>query len=279
MTILDLITGSGLTERFYAPDRLSQDTQEEGNRLGGENLQAATDVCLRCHEAIRDGQEPEYTDLRGADLRAGRNRLSKKVRPKEQLALYKWAEANGKLLDNSAFTRLWKAQGSKGETENQVYYDEPSQRWYKRNNLDYHTSYLEFLYRIALHNQHFPEAPLRLEGFVVDRDPDGTRMLKPVISQPNVQVERGAKRPEVEPLMRNLGFVRVGDSDDYYNEQTGIRVEDMHDENVLLGKDGVIYVVDPVVYLDDRGKQRRLAAHSPIGKLKEHHSLVESLLG
>jgi hypothetical protein len=96
-------------------------------------------------------------------------------------------------------------------------------------------------------------------GFVVDKNrnvPDSQRMLKPVISQPHIKAERGAETAEVEKMMAGIGYERVGEND-YYNSEHHIKVEDLHNENVFF-KDGEIYVIDPVIFLDDRGKKNRL---------------------
>ena len=185
--------------------------------------------------------------------------MSQRVKPLEEKHLREWATAQNLILDNRDFDTRWQDQGSLGEAENNVYFDEPSQRWFKRNNLSYHSSYLEFFYRMALHNELFPEAPLALEGFVETADG-----LQPVMSQHNVRSQRGATRDEVVILMRKLGYENIRNTDDYYNEETGIQVEDLHNENVLMGEDGQIYVIDPVIYLDDGGKHHRLSSGEPL---------------
>jgi hypothetical protein len=58
-------------------------------------------------------------------------------------------------------------------------------------------------------------------------------------------------------MMKEKGFLRIGESDDYYNPRDGVRVEDLHDQNVLVGENGRLFVIDPVAYLDARGKAER----------------------
>jgi hypothetical protein len=213
-------------------------------------------VATSVHKSV---DHPEWTEMNGPEKKAAKNKLSKILKPKEQLALYKWAEAGGHLLSNSDFTKAWKEDGSKGETENEAYYDEKSGAWLKRNDLSYHDTYLSFFQRVALHNKMFPEAPLTLIGFVVDKNrnlPDSPKILKPVFSQPHVEAERGAETAEVAKMMAEIGYEKVGEND-YYNSEHHIRVEDLHNENVFF-KNGEIYVIDPVIFLDDRGKQIRL---------------------
>ena len=139
-----------------------------------------------------------------------------------------------------------------GGAEHAIYFDPTMQRWFKRNNLTYHTTYLEYFHRLTLHNFLFPEAPVRLEGFVMSAG-----ALMPVLSQPNVRVDRGAARAFTAEAMRLLGFARQQDNN-YCSNSLGVLVEDLHDENVVIGEDGELYVIDPAPYLDDRGKGQRL---------------------
>lgn len=144
------------------------------------------------------------------------------------------------MLDAASFERQWRRQGRIGGQENDVYLS--ANRVFKRNNLSFHLSYVDFFDRLVLHNQLFPGAPLRFEGFVGRRDG-----LWPVMSQPAVRARRGATRTEVEAFMQRLGFKRIRHDD--YRHPEGILVEDLHDENVFIDEDGEMAVIDPVIYL------------------------------
>lgn len=152
-----------------------------------------------------------------------------------------WSRQHRRLLDAPAFEQKWIAQGRIGGQENDVYLEDS--RVFKRNNLSFHLSYLDFFDRLVLHNLFFPGAPLRFEGFVEQ----GNGPLLPVMSQPAVRAQRGASRAEVEALMRRFDFVRIRHDD--YRHPEGILVEDLHDENVFLDPDGEVVVIDPVIYL------------------------------
>ena len=245
----------------YTPDRIPSGAEQGYSGRGGKKLKAATTVAYRSHESIRDDSIPEFTAEKEYKKKvAGRNVMAQRVKPVEEKWLTYWAEKVGLMMDNNEFSRRWLHQGKRGEAENSVYFDEDSQRWFKRNNLSYHTTYLEFFYRLALHNASFPEAPYALEGFVIN---DGE--LQPIISQPHVRATKGATEVDVEKLMNKLGYTKIkGTQHDYYNAEKGIRVEDMHDENVLMDDEGNIFVVDPVIYLDDEGKKHRITSNQPL---------------
>ena len=245
----------------YSPDRIPSGAERAYTGRGGKKLKVATAVAYRSHEAIRDDSLSEYTSEKEYSKKAAnRNLMSQRVKPVEEKSLRKWAEQVGLLMDNNEFERKWREQGEKAGAENSVYFDEESQRWFKRNTLTYHTTYLEFFYRLAMHNVMFPETSYALEGFVIN---DGE--LQPVISQPNVKASRGASAIEVEEFMNKLGYTKIQGTDhDYINKDKGIKLEDMHDENILVDDDGNVHVVDPVIYLDDEGKKKRITSKDPL---------------
>ena len=70
-----------------------------------------------------------------------------------------------------------------------------------------------------------------------------------IIEQPWVNAIRGATKNEVELYLQKLGFTHTR-YNDYYNENLGILLEDLHDENVFIGVYGNILFVDPVIYLE-----------------------------
>ncbi len=128
-----------------------------------------------------------------------------------------------------------------GGSENDIYYDETTGRVWKRNRIDVmHVSWGQFFDRMVLHNAHFPEAPVRLEGFV-----DSDYGFCPVFTQPDVHAARGARRDEVEPMMQDRGYTRKS-CDNYRNDR--LHVEDLHDGDVLVDEDGELYVIDPVMF-------------------------------
>ncbi|WP_246859667.1 hypothetical protein [Spirosoma sp. KCTC 42546] len=125
--------------------------------------------------------------------------------------------------------------------------------FYKRNNLAFHTSYLEYFERLALHNWLFPDTIYWLEGLMLVVEPgDEFPQLRPVLSQKALRAVRGATQNEVEALMNKLGFVRRYE-DNYTNADQTLFIEDLHDQNVLVDATGDLLVFDPVIYLTKPG--------------------------
>jgi hypothetical protein len=236
-----------MPQRF--PPRLLQAYEA----VRGAALQAAANVA----RGVQSAGEPPSARQPPAAIR--------ELKRREAAALLEWARRKRRRLDNALFERKWVAQGSIGGQENDVFLE--AGRVFKRNNLSFHLSYADFFDRLALHNLLFPGAPLRFEGFVENQG-----AVWPVMSQPAVRAQRGARRAEVEVFMRRLGFVRNRQDD--YRHPEGILVEDLHDENVFIDGDGDIVVIDPVIYLAEARPTGR--ASSP--RSRSRHPSRRSLL-
>ena len=144
-------------------------------------------------------------------------------------------------MDEAIFTHRWLDYGEIEGGEHQVFQQDGY--FFKRNNLLYHTNWLEYFHRLVLHNWLFPETSVEFIGLLlVDND------LQPVIRQKAFLGVRGATQQEVEIEMNNRGFQRRF-ADNYYSPNLGILVEDLHDENVLISPKGSLLIFDPVIYL------------------------------
>jgi hypothetical protein len=252
---IDMRVKFRLENGIYNAEQIPRGAREA---IAGTLVEAAESLARRCHDSISENQVPEFAREKiHSKRRSGRFEINRRVRPLEEAALRAWALSSGLFLDEVDFTQKWRNQGKKGETEHQIYFDEESQRWFKRNNLSNHGNWLEYFHRVALHNWLFPEAPLLLEGFM-----EFEAEFQPVVSQPDVQAERGANAFEVENLMRELGFARVADKTrpfDFLNPSIGVEVNDLHDENVVVTPEGDLIVIDPVPMMDESSKLNRLA--------------------
>jgi hypothetical protein len=202
--------------------------------IGGGVGQAALDVVRRCHS-------PDQTDSRAKLSKDGQWDFDRRIKEQEEIALIRWLRENPAYrIDEWAFTRKWEAQGSIQGAEHQLYFEEGYA--YKRNNLAYHTTWLQYLDRIALHNWLFPKTALTLIGFTtVDGD------LQPVARQKIIEAARGATREEVEQAMARIDFIRER-NDDYVDRYGRLRVEDLHDANVFITPQEEVAIFDPVIY-------------------------------
>lgn len=121
------------------PERISQTAFGESD---GGNLPEALGVGGRSLRSVRPPK---------SGSRKSREAFRKEVHATEQKEYLAWARANGLLIDPTHFNQRWEADGRRGESEHQVYYDAATERWWKRNALNFHdgsiSSYLGKTYR------------------------------------------------------------------------------------------------------------------------------------
>ena len=226
------MTTQGYERGQYRPERLPQAAEQT---VGEGSLRTALAIVRGVHEAVAATGQTEPTT---ADERWEIHQI---IRPWEKEALLQWAVISDEILDEHEFTQNWLAYGEVEGGEHQIYQNEGY--FLKRNNLLYHTNWLEYFHRIVLHNWLFPETSIHFEGLMLVDDE-----LQPVITQKAFLATRGANRNEVEAEMERRGFYRRK-ADNYYNPDLGVLVEDLHDENVLVSPKGSLLIFDPVIYL------------------------------
>jgi len=148
----------------------------------------------------------------------------------------------------------FKEPHAKGE-ESSVYINPEKGTVTKVNSLTKNFTYSEFLDRINLHNQLFPDVAYQLTGFTKR---DG--VLMPILEQPLIKGEPVTQKELKEDLNR-MGFFQESDgSNIFYNDELGVRLSDLHGKNVIKDEDGKIRYIDPVVdrknpLLDEADKQ------------------------
>ncbi len=202
----------------------------------------------RAIEVARAAHDDNLTDNWWRLAPALRVGISRHFREQEEIRLQRWlagAEGSGLRIECTAFDREWNACGKLGGCEHDVYPTADGKRFMKRTHGVLHATWLEYLNRLVMANHLFPAAPFRLAGFGTD---DEGRFFA-VVSQPAVfPARRGATRKEVGVLMRGFGFESVR-RDDYIHPGLGLVVEDLHDQNVLVGPGGHLFVIDPVIFV------------------------------
>ncbi len=121
----------------------------------------------------------------------------------------------------------------------------------KTNDSIFYNSWEDYLHSILLHNYFFPATAYELMGFHMADD-----VLLAVVKQPFVQETEKTDLESVKKFMAENGFVNTKNND-YKNDELGIILEDLHDENVLT-ENGVLQFVDTVFYISDKNVDRIL---------------------
>jgi len=101
---------------------------------------------------------------------------------------------------------------------------------------------LEYFNSLVIHNILFPNTAYELIGITFNKDAP----LLAVLKQPFVEGEQADLTAIKEHLTYN-GFLNTR-RQDYFNEEFGLILEDMHDENVIA-KNDVLFFIDTVFYI------------------------------
>jgi hypothetical protein len=112
----------------------------------------------------------------------------------------------------------------------------------KLNDAIYYASWIDYLHNLLLNNLFFPDTAYRLLGFYLDQE-----TIYAVVEQPFVKATEKTDISLVKSFLENNGF-RNMKNHDYYNEDLGLILEDLHDENVLT-QNGILFFIDTVFYI------------------------------
>lgn len=130
------------------------------------------------------------------------------------------------------------------EGAEQKVYLKDKQFVYKLNDAIYYESWVDYFNNLLLHNYFFPDTAYELLGFSKD---DTT--LYCVVQQKFIEITSTTNINHVKKFMESNGFINVRNND-YRNDDLGIIIEDLHDENVLTNN-GILYFIDTVFYISD----------------------------
>ena len=113
----------------------------------------------------------------------------------------------------------------------------------KLNDAIYYASWIDYFHNLLLNNLFFPDTAYQLLGFYKD-----SSILYAVVEQPFVKANEKTDLNMVKAFLENNGFINKKNHD-YYNEELGLILEDLHDENVLT-QNGMLYFIDTVFYIN-----------------------------
>ena len=112
----------------------------------------------------------------------------------------------------------------------------------KLNDAIYYTSWIDYFHNLLLNNLFFPDTAYQLLGFYKE-----SSILYAVVEQPFVKANEKTDLNIVKAFLENNGFINKKNHD-YYNQELGLILEDLHDENVLT-QNGMLYFIDTVFYI------------------------------
>lgn len=127
-----------------------------------------------------------------------------------------------------------------GEAE--IYLAADKQHVIKINDAVYYATWMEYFNSLVIHNLLFPNTAYSLLGFTENRN----QKLCIVLEQLFIEGEQ-AELEAIKELLTFNGFMNIK-RQDYYHEEFGLMLEDMHDENVIA-KNDVLFFIDTVFYI------------------------------
>jgi hypothetical protein len=111
----------------------------------------------------------------------------------------------------------------------------------KLNDAIYYSFWTDYFHNLLLHNFFFPDTAYELIGFTKE-----SGNLYAVVKQPFVTITQETDLNKVKSFLEANGFIN-NRNNDYVNNDLGIILEDLHDENVLT-KNDILYFIDTVFY-------------------------------
>jgi hypothetical protein len=161
-----------------------------------------------------------------------------RIKEEQKLALISFAKENNLIREDFIDSELYLTEGG----EAIVFLSVDGTHVIKINDGVYYNTWLDFLNSLCIHNLLFPETSYELIGFSFINELFAIVKQNFIVSNQDVNLE------EVETILETNGFNKIKKLD-YYNQEIGIRLEDIHDENVIK-QNGVYFFIDTVFYLD-----------------------------
>jgi hypothetical protein len=114
----------------------------------------------------------------------------------------------------------------------------------KLNDSIYYESWQDYFTNLLLHNFFFYDTAYDLIGFY-----GNNQRIYAVVRQSIIRITNKTDLFQVRHFMESNKFEAIRNND-YYNQELGIIIEDLHDENVLT-QNGILYFIDTVFYLTE----------------------------
>jgi hypothetical protein len=128
--------------------------------------------------------------------------------------------------------------------EQRVYLCKDQIHVYKLNDSIFYQFWLDYFYSLLIHNYFFPQTAYELIGFYFEDE-----ILFAVIKQSFIEITEQTDLSIVKEFLHQNGF-ELKKNNDYFNNELGIILEDLHDENVLTNN-GVLFFIDTVFFIND----------------------------
>lgn len=219
--------------RRVAQSRTDATTAGRSRKSSAGTFAEAEDVARRSPRVF---QAPPGT--RPVDVRSAVAKLRREAQARDLLA---WAQAVECWESPEVFDGPWLAQGGVSGQEADVHYVAESGCYRKRNFGWAYEDWYQYFISVKVHNRLFPDAAYSFEAISLVN-----RHLCVIVSQLAVPSIRGAPAEEVAAYLSRFGFEDRGNNN--YESDTYL-IQDLHDENVLVGEDEQLHFIDTCIYV------------------------------
>lgn len=214
---------------YYDPRRKPE------NIIRGVGIEGAADTCTATRNLLCRSFSTSTTVKRDFG--------SKSVIKEEQAEfLKKYAWENNLWYDEVPPNEKFLTRGG----EASVYFETDSKSVIKLNDGVYYATWLEFFNSLVIHNLLFPNTAYSLLGFIEVNGP-----FHAVLHQPFVTSDGAVELSDVRELLAYNGFENRKrnnlPTNNYYNKELGIILEDIHDENVMVNSN-TLFFIDTIFY-------------------------------
>jgi hypothetical protein len=190
----------------------------ESQVRNGTNIQAAISYLKSCEES------------------SALDKTNKYFKREETARLKRYIE------DQNLWIRNINLNNYVSEGAEQKVYLKNSKSVIKLNDAIYYLSWIDYFVNLLLNNYFFPDTAYKLLGFFENDD-----IVYAVVEQHFINATEKTDLSLVEQFMASNGFLKIRNND-YFNPESSIILEDLHDENVLTSN-GILYFIDTVFYV------------------------------
>jgi hypothetical protein len=156
---------------------------------------------------------------------------------KEEVSLIEYIEKKSLWYENIEFS-IYLSEGA----EQKVFYSTNKTKVIKFNDGIFYVNWSQYFESIIIHNILFRETSYDLLGFVMIN-----KKLYSVVQQDYIEPTEKTAIENIQNFMFSKGFT-LKRRNDYVNNELGLIIEDLHEENVLVNS-GILFFIDTVIYL------------------------------
>jgi len=156
---------------------------------------------------------------------------------KEEECLIEYIDKNSLWYENIEFS-MYLSEGA----EQKVFFKTEKSKVIKFNDGIFYVNWSQYFENLIIHNILFKETSYELLGFIMIN-----KVLYSVVQQDYIEPSEKTKIADIQHEMFTRGFT-LKRRNDYVNNELGLIIEDLHEENVLVNK-GVLFFIDTVIYL------------------------------